>query len=101
MTAAGEVCPKSGPFTTDSGLAFTDRKTTPASPAPIPSTTPPTTEKADRVPALVTITVGDTVANFQPVAGWDRLATAAHTPLTINREGLVSNDFDADSDELT
>jgi cadherin-like protein len=35
------------------------------------------------------------------VAGWDRLATAANTPLTINREGLVSNDFDADSDELT
>jgi Bacterial cadherin-like domain len=57
--------------------------------------------KADSVPALVTITVGDTVANFQPVAGWDRLATAANTPLTINREGLVSNDFDADSDELT
>jgi large repetitive protein len=57
--------------------------------------------KADSVPALGTITVGDTVANFQPVAGWDRLATAANTPLTINREGLVSNDFDADSDELT
>jgi hypothetical protein len=45
MTAAGEVCPKSGPFTTDSGLAFTDRDPTPASPAPIPSTTPPTTER--------------------------------------------------------
>jgi hypothetical protein len=53
--------------------------------------------------ATVTITVGDATPtdNSAPVPGFDSLATAAGTPITIHDDDLLANDFDAEGDPLT
>jgi large repetitive protein len=56
---------------------------------------------ADSIPATITITVGELTDNATPVPGYDTLATAADTPLTITQDDLLANDYDAEGDPLT
>jgi PKD repeat protein/flagellar hook assembly protein FlgD len=54
---------------------------------------------ADSEPATVTIEV--VAVNHPPVAGSEAYATAAGEPLIVAAPGVLSNDSDPDSDELT
>ena len=57
---------------------------------------------ADSTPTLVTLQVaGQADGNTPPVAGYDSFGTDVDTPLTIDPNTLLANDFDADDDPLT
>ncbi len=57
---------------------------------------------ADSTPTLVTVQVaGQPDGNTLPVAGYDSFGTDIDTPLTIDPNTLLANDFDADGDPLT
>ena len=57
--------------------------------------------QADSTPTAVLVLVtGQSNGNTPPVAGYDSLGTDIDTPLTIDPDALLVNDFDADGDPL-